>query len=316
MKKPNARSYDLVARILSGCDAAGQRGQVLAMVAVFIVGLLAMMALVFDGGAMYLQRRQMQNAADAGALAGARAVCMELSAAEAEAAGQEYAGANGAQTAQVAINNNPDGATVVACADVPMTFAQVIGIGTVNVCARASAACAAVNPLGGVKPVGIPFEEYYHCDDGVYYTIWDDERDHSTEGEDNISGRGWLNLDELSDTGTGSCPGAGTSTLSYWMGAGYPGFIPLDVWVCKESGTIAALLIHTVNVGDVLPIICYDELSPDGWYHIEMFAAFLVTAVNKTGGDKYITGCFLNRVESGKPSPGSKGDWVTPYLTE
>jgi len=49
----------------------GERGTVLVQVAVALLALLAMAALVFDYGVMWVSRAQSQNAADAGALAGA-----------------------------------------------------------------------------------------------------------------------------------------------------------------------------------------------------------------------------------------------------
>ena len=53
------------------------KGQILVIVVLMLVGLLAMLAFVLDGGNMYAQRRVAQLAADAGALAGARAYCLE-----------------------------------------------------------------------------------------------------------------------------------------------------------------------------------------------------------------------------------------------
>ena len=44
-------------------------GQIVVLVALFLVALTAMAALVLDGGNLYLVRRRMQNAADSGALA-------------------------------------------------------------------------------------------------------------------------------------------------------------------------------------------------------------------------------------------------------
>ncbi|HUT15420.1 MAG TPA: Tad domain-containing protein [Anaerolineae bacterium] len=44
-------------------------GQVLVVVALFLVVVTAMAALVLDGGNLYLTRRRVQNAADSGALA-------------------------------------------------------------------------------------------------------------------------------------------------------------------------------------------------------------------------------------------------------
>jgi len=53
-----------------------QSGQVLIQVALMIGVLLLMAALAVDVGNMYAERRRMQNAADAGALAGARDLCL------------------------------------------------------------------------------------------------------------------------------------------------------------------------------------------------------------------------------------------------
>ncbi|MGC8838665.1 MAG: pilus assembly protein TadG-related protein [Anaerolineae bacterium] len=50
---------------------ARQEGQVVVIVALVLVGLLALLGLVLDGGLLYLTRRQAQNAADAAAWAGA-----------------------------------------------------------------------------------------------------------------------------------------------------------------------------------------------------------------------------------------------------
>src|SRR5438445_7896405 len=48
--------------------------QVIALFAISLVAMLAMVGVVVDGGTLYLQRRTAQNAADAAALAGARAL--------------------------------------------------------------------------------------------------------------------------------------------------------------------------------------------------------------------------------------------------
>jgi len=55
----------------------GMRGQTLVLVALALVVLFGMAALALDGGNVYLQRRQMQTAADAAALAAARALCLD-----------------------------------------------------------------------------------------------------------------------------------------------------------------------------------------------------------------------------------------------
>lgn len=55
-------------------ETTSERGQALVLIALLMVGLMGVMGLVVDGGNAYAQRRRMQNAADASALAGARQV--------------------------------------------------------------------------------------------------------------------------------------------------------------------------------------------------------------------------------------------------
>jgi uncharacterized membrane protein len=54
--------------------ADGERGQVLVLVALLLVGLVAVAGLVTDGGVVFTQRRDLQNIADGAALAGAMQV--------------------------------------------------------------------------------------------------------------------------------------------------------------------------------------------------------------------------------------------------
>lgn len=56
----------------------GERGAVLVYVAVALIGLMAFSALVIDMGVMWVGRRQVQNAADAGALSGAISLAFRM----------------------------------------------------------------------------------------------------------------------------------------------------------------------------------------------------------------------------------------------
>ena len=57
-----------------GEPRGASRGQIIVMFAIFLVGLMGMLGLATDLGMAYAQRRTMQNSADAGALAGGRAL--------------------------------------------------------------------------------------------------------------------------------------------------------------------------------------------------------------------------------------------------
>jgi uncharacterized membrane protein len=54
---------------------SGERGQTIILVAVSLVSLLAMAALAIDVVTLYVARSEMQRAADAAAIAGAKAFC-------------------------------------------------------------------------------------------------------------------------------------------------------------------------------------------------------------------------------------------------
>src|SRR5437764_8911302 len=72
-----------------------RRGAVLPLVAITLVGLLALMAFAIDGGAVQRERRLAQNAADAGALAGAQEILRGHTQAVAFAAADTGARRNG-----------------------------------------------------------------------------------------------------------------------------------------------------------------------------------------------------------------------------
>ena len=133
-----------------------ERGQTLVYVAVAIVVLLGFVALATDTGLAYVERRQMQNAADAGALAAISVLARGGADAEVLAAVQQYAttenhadtvqasyigGPGSAALGSVGGGSIPSGATgvrVSARRTAPTFLAGVLGISTVS--AQASGA--------------------------------------------------------------------------------------------------------------------------------------------------------------------------------
>ena len=134
-------------------NAAGDdRGQTLVQVALMLVVLLGFAALAIDGGLVYAERRHMQNAADAGALAGARELCISGSETLAEERARTYTVTqNGAATADVTIDNNV--VNVVAHIRADTFLAGVIGVTDVAVEADAAAACGAATSACGLWPI-------------------------------------------------------------------------------------------------------------------------------------------------------------------
>jgi Flp pilus assembly protein TadG len=78
------------------CKTVNQeRGQILMLVAVLLTGILGLLGLVIDAGHYYAERRQVQNAADQAAQAGALEVLYGGSASAATTAANQNAAANG-----------------------------------------------------------------------------------------------------------------------------------------------------------------------------------------------------------------------------
>jgi type II secretory pathway pseudopilin PulG len=128
-----------------------QRGQVLVLVAVALIGMLAILALVLDGGNTYAKRRQAQNAADAGALAGATTLCRGT-AAEAIAAANDYAvNRNGAASAVVSIVDSE--VTVDTSIPFDTFFLSVFGRPQITAQATATAGCFSPGSGLGILPI-------------------------------------------------------------------------------------------------------------------------------------------------------------------
>lgn len=78
-------------RARTAARGASTLGQSMVLVALLMVALIGMLAVVLDGGYAFLQRRNAQTAADAGALAGAREYCLTGDTGLATAAAIDYA---------------------------------------------------------------------------------------------------------------------------------------------------------------------------------------------------------------------------------
>ena len=113
--------------------SSNEKGQTLVLVVLGFIAFVAVLALVLDGGNAYAAKRSAQNAADAGALAGAQYMCLHKNddpyvIANTVLAAQEYAGLNDADDF-ADVDANSSAATVIVTATVTKDtfFAGVIG---------------------------------------------------------------------------------------------------------------------------------------------------------------------------------------------
>jgi Flp pilus assembly protein TadG len=160
--------------------ALEERGQTLVMVGIMLFVLLGIGAMALDVGEVLWSRGTQQNAADAAALAGVRA--LPDNPALAEAAAIDYAGQNGFQTGVngvtvtatvssiAAVNGAANNAlTVTITRVVPAGLRAAVGAGDITVPAQAVAVVAAALPLCDVWPWAIEKNTLLYGEDGTIY---------------------------------------------------------------------------------------------------------------------------------------------------
>ncbi len=154
---------------------AGAHGQVLVIFALSMVAIMAGAGLAFDIGRFYSERRFLQNAADAGALAVANALIRGESATDAEAEGRDiltrnllasptgttalvattpeyttgFAGQQEYLTSGILITSGGD-VRVAVKSDVTYTFGRVIGLGSAIIGGQAR-----VKSIGDLLPIAV-----------------------------------------------------------------------------------------------------------------------------------------------------------------
>ena len=135
----------------------GERGAVAPLVAMMLLGLLALAALVIDGGLLFAERRDLQGLADGAARAGAMAVdedvlretgAVRLDPAAAQAAAERYLETTGVE-GTVRIDADTLSVTVDLQESRPTLMMGLLGVRTVDVAAHAVA-----RPRVGIEEAG------------------------------------------------------------------------------------------------------------------------------------------------------------------
>lgn len=133
-----------------------ESGQALIQMMLAMVVIMVIMALAIDVGSLYAERRKMQNAADAGAMAGAMVLCRDGEAA-ARTAALSIAQANGAQN--ITIDPPANGVmSVTVSTTAQSSFARILSasFATNTVRAMATAKCGPVSTIGsGFFPIAV-----------------------------------------------------------------------------------------------------------------------------------------------------------------
>jgi len=143
----------------------GECGQVLILTVLAMAVLLGMVAMAVDVGLFLQERRSLQNAADAAALAGAAYLPNGVMASDKARDWAVQNGIDGSDGRQIqAVNVGTDRVEVVVVReDAPFIFGRVLGLTSLDIRARAVAQLGSLSGAVGLTPFGVPENAIKYC---------------------------------------------------------------------------------------------------------------------------------------------------------
>ncbi len=307
-----------------------ERGQALVLVALMAIALVAFVGLALDGAQLFEHRRVMQNAADAGAMAGAYGLGNAMAGAVIAGQVQSYTvggggignradawdgvylpSGNNIKTASYAPDDNC--VRVTTYVTFPTYFIGIIGFDALDTSARATACTGPIattsSPLWPIVVMTPTVPWVYDQNVNLYF-------DSSTGNSNTYSPGtfGWIDFN-----GNTNLP----NELDNWITNTYTGSYFVHAWdpPCDATGAWAGMLslgqcVETKNgvafnpevpylqskIGMTVTILLADGGNPTGnkMYHIVSFARFYVVDVVSGGTNSYITGKFRHFVLPGE----------------
>jgi len=259
-----------------------EKGYTLVTVALLLMFIVVpLLALVVDIGYAYVQQWQMQNAADAGALAGTRALFLE-GADPAKTVAVDYARRNGAKTVEV----TPEAKTVrvEAKTDFPTFFASILGIDTLAADKPAAAIHGAVSESSnGLYPIAI---DVRHLNPQLEFGFA-----YNTEYDMYVGAQpgnfGWLSWNGTMSEGylCESLTPPGTSYQYINPDDPKDHAITVGDWVWGRPGVANSIAVRDAldnlqDSGTLITIVAWDDVQysgSDAQYHVAGFAEFVIT---------------------------------------
>ncbi len=272
-----------------------ESGQSLVIVTLGMIAFLAFMALAIDGGYTWSQRRKAQTAADAGALAGTRELCISGDSGAATTAANDYAiNRNGATGSVVNVLLASASVEVTANIRFRTFFAHLLGRPEIEANAIAKATCFMPGSAEGVLPIGWscrpPLPGMSSSEDCQQQTITEDEfrarRPWSTypaDGKlylvmDNFDFEDDLNCEsavvecdlngdgEIDVLGSGDRSwldldgnGGGSNELADWIQNGFSPELTIHTWIPGQRGTANNVFqAAATRIGDIVVLPVFD----------------------------------------------------------
>lgn len=294
-----------------------EHGAVTIIVAVTLGALLAVAALAIDAGMLYQERRQMQTAVDAAALAAAHEMA-EGRASSAESVARDYVAKNTPSgTASVTVTYpSQTQVRVSAGTSRDLFFARSFGAKKASLAAVATAGYGPAGSLSNLMPFIVPASAVAPHIGSSHNFSFQLGEDRPTNG----GGQGgyfWLCDYEPH--------GGGTPKFADWIIDGYPGEVSVGS-VANGTGVKAALksaMSERIanNPSVIIPVFDSTEgMGANGEYHVVGFAEFVITGFSFQGNPKTISGYFTNgRVAvsaGGGGTPGADYGIRTVWLVD
>jgi len=314
--------------------STGNSGSVAVVAALGLTAFMGLVALALDVGQMLHMKNELQRSADAGALAGARALwpatlpiisgqpttpdftTAQVSARQASTSSNNKVNGDPLSNSQVTVQTgrwdyasktftagtapNVNAVRVTTQAPASLSFASVLGFGSVNISASATALMDFANGVGkGTLPIVIS-QFFFNPGQSLFINFTPDQLDNGAWFADSSSSANAKTFRDYIDNAT--CPplhlgdvinlqnGQDTSVLS-----------DLQTKLAQQGGAWDV----------VLPLV--DATQFVGSAPISGFLAFRIIAVENSGSAKGLTGTILGMLSSPHATPGGNNFGVLAY---
>lgn len=295
-----------------------ERGNVALITAVGMVGFLGFLALVTDYGMVYLQKQQLKNALDAGALSGIQRVMFGEE--EARRTAAEYVAQNGETAREITVDTKNLVVDVTGEKQVDLAFAQVLGIDQATVGSDVQAQAGVTVAGTGFVPIAVPDQVFVY---GKLYTLAYGAGD-GTKGN-----YGYLDFPTSN----------GADGLAYQIENGYDGRLHVGQQVNTKTGINAGKVNTSIDrridmdVSDAeclsyttaasgcdrimyLPVVDSTELSGTSRPVVILgFAAFYLEQIRGSGGHQEVVGRFIRTIAPGEMGTGNDYGLYSVKLT-
>jgi Flp pilus assembly protein TadG len=285
-----------------------ERGQAIVVMVLFLASLVGLVTLVLDVGSWFRSQRQLQSAADAGALAGAQA--LPNSPGNASALAQQYATQNASDLASADYSIGTDLApndriTVHVTRNAPGFFAKIFGIDSVHVGATATAEAKTMAQARHVAPITVKNTQAMLGGPGCPCFGPGNE----TTLPLRTGAPGGFALVDLSGNGNGN---TSNDAIADWIVNGYSDYLSVGTYFSDPGAKFNNSQIQDAlnsRIGSVLLFPVYDTYNGGGsnaGYHVIGWAAFHLDSTSLNGQGS-LTGYFTDVTWDGIGATTSTG---------